>query len=513
MILTTGLRGLAAARRVLALGDAGALLVLALAVVVVHLLTNGQYGWHRDELATLDDARHLAWGYVAYPPLTPFLARIGLELFGPSLVGVRLFAALAAGAAIMLTGLIARELGGSRRAQLLAALAVSITPFLMVSGSVLMYVGADYTLWVAAAWFVARLLRSNDPRWWLGVGAAVGLGAMNKYTIAFLVAGIAVGVLLTRTRRHLLGPWPWAGVGLALFICLPNLIWQYQHGFVSLEFLSSIHERDVRIGRTDGFLPEQLVFSAHFLTIPLWVAGLFHYLFAPGGRQFRMLGWMFVVPFLLFLVAQGRSYYLAPAYPMLLAAGAVVADRWLSQLSLARARLVGRSYIVALAVGGALFAAVALPVASINSPLWHATVGIHDVFIEEIGWPDLTATVAEVYAGIPAEERAGAGILAGNYGEAGAINLYGPALGLPTAISGINSYWPRGYGNAPETVVVVGFTREDAESIFARCDLAGQLTNAYGVRNEESVHHRDVFVCRAPRAPWPEIWKQLRYFG
>jgi 4-amino-4-deoxy-L-arabinose transferase-like glycosyltransferase len=491
-------------------GDLGILILFALATVVVHSLANGQYGWHRDELATLDDARHLDWGFVAYPPLTPFLARIGLILFGPSLVGIRLFAALAVGIAIVLAGLIAGELGGSRRAKILAAVATASAPVAIAQASTFMYVAPDYLLWVACAYFVARLLNSGDPRWWLGVGAALGLGAMNKYTIAFLAAGIVAGVLLTPARRYLRSRWLWAGVGLAFLVCLPNLIWQAQHGFVSLEFLASIHARDVRIGRASGYLPEQLVFSASPLTIPLWIAGLLFYLFNPAGRRFRMLGWMYVVPFVLFLVTQGRSYYIGPAYPMLLAAGSVVAERWLATLSASRGRLVARSYWGALAVGGALFASVTLPIAPINSGLWYATVKIHDLFIEEVGWPDLTETVAGIYASLPAEERAGAGILTGNYGEAGALNLYGPAYGLPEAISGTNSYWPRGYGDPPpETLIVVGFSRDLANQFFARCDLAGQVTNEYGVKNEETTYHPDIFVCRVPRLPWPELWKKI----
>jgi len=500
--------------RAVVLSDLGVLILLALALLVLHTLTNGQYGFHRDELATVDDARYLAWGYVAYPPVTPFIARVALELFGPSLVGVRFFCALAMSVALVLTGLMARELGGSRPAQIVAALAAAIAPAALSEGNFFQYISFDYLWWVLIAYLMLRLLNSEDPRWWLGIGAVIGLGMMTKYTMAFFTAGVVAGVVLTSNRRYLASPWLWGGVALALLVFLPNMIWQAQHNFISLDFLSSIHARDVRIGRTGSYLVEQLFLAANLFTIPLWVTGLYFYFVAPAGRRYRPLGWMAVVPFVLFLVTQGRGYYSAPAYSMLIAAGAVVGEQWLASLSAGKARLVRGITYGALAVGGSLMAAVTLPLAPINSPWWDVASTVNDGFKESVGWPELAETIAGIYASLPAEENAQAGILAGNYGEAGAINLYGPAYGLPEAISGINSYWLRGYGDPPpQTLVVVGYTHDDTERMFEACDLAGQNTNRYGVKNEEMRDHPDIFVCRRPRLPWPDFWKRIRTFG
>ena len=283
--------------------DFAILTALALIAVLLHTLTNGQYGFHRDELATLDDARYLAWGYVAYPPLTPFIARVALELVGPALAGVRFFAALAQAAALVLTGLMARQLGGRRVAQIVAALAVAIAPVSLAAGALFQYVSFDYLWWVTLAYVIIRLLKSEDPRWWLAAGAVIGVGMMTKYTVVFLVAGVITGVLFTPARRHLRSPWLWCGVALSIAIFLPNFMWQVRHGFVSLDFLRSIHARDIRIGRTQNFLIDQLLVAANPVTIPLWVAGLFYYVFAPDGKRYRLLGWMFAVPFVLFLVA------------------------------------------------------------------------------------------------------------------------------------------------------------------------------------------------------------------
>jgi len=259
-----------AARQSLWSSELAILIYLALATVIVHLITGGRFGFHRDELATLEDSRHLAWGFVAYPPVTPFFGHLSLILFGTSLTGFRFFAAVAEALAVILTGLMARELGGRRGAQLVAAAAA--IPFCLGGGALMQYVSFDYLFWVLTAYFVLRLLKSEDPRWWLAIGSAIGLGMLTKYTMGFFAIAVAVGVVLTPARRYLRSKWLWYGVALSLLIFLPNALWQAQHYFVSLDFLKHIHERDIRIGRTQDFLPDQLKLT--LLGFPLWLAGL-----------------------------------------------------------------------------------------------------------------------------------------------------------------------------------------------------------------------------------------------
>jgi 4-amino-4-deoxy-L-arabinose transferase-like glycosyltransferase len=485
------------------------LILLAVARLALHLLTDSQYGFHRDELATLDDARALAWGYVAYPPLTPFLARVELGLFGPSLVGVRLLSAAAQCVAMVFTGLIAGELGGKRWAQAVAALAAGSAPISLVQGALFQYVSFDYLWWVLIAYCTLRLLKSRDARWWLAIGVVAGLGLLTRYTISVLLISLAVGVLITSGWWWFTQRWLWAGVTAALLIWLPNLVWQFQHGFVSLEFLSAIHARDVAIGRPQGYLPEQLFVSTNPLTVPLWILGLWFYVFSPEGRRYRLLGWLYVVPFVLLLLIQGRSYYLGPAYPVLIAAGSVVVVRWL-EVRGKMFRRVGQTLVaiclgLAWAVGGVL----SLPVAPVQSGLWNITSKVNDNFAEEIGWPELIATVASIYARLPAKST---GILTGNYGETGAVDLYGPAYGLPPAISGVDSYWYRGYPEPPpQALIVLGYRADELSALFMTCEPAGQVTNQYGVRNEETTHS-EIFVCRDPRQPWPVLWQMLRRF-
>lgn len=493
--------------------DTGALILIALATILLHALTNSRYGFHRDELATVDDARYLAWGYIAYPPLTPFIARIAFTLFGPSLVGLRFFASLAQGIAIVLAGCMARELGGKRTAQVAAALATAIAPVSMAAGALFQYVTFDYLWWVLAAYLTIRLLKSENSRCWLGIGAAIGFGMLTKYTMAFLAVGIAVGVLLTPARRYLKSPWLWGGVALSLAIFLPNAIWQTQHNFISLDFLSSIHTRDIRIGRTKNFLIEQLFVPANPATIVLWVAGLRYY-FSKQGRRYRTVGWMFVVTFLLFFVSRGRSYYMAPAYPMLLAAGALAWETELAGLTAGRARVQRAIGWSAIGLGAVLTIALVVPIPPVGSAWWNLSNKVQDDWREEVGWQDLVREVATVRDSLPPQERANVTLLAGNYGEAGAIDLYGGAYGLPKAISGTNSYWLRGYGDPPpQTLIVTGVSREYLERHFESCELAGHVSNRYGVLNEESREHPDIFVCRRLREPWPVFWMDFKNYG
>jgi 4-amino-4-deoxy-L-arabinose transferase-like glycosyltransferase len=493
--------------------DTGILVLLGLGVVLLHILVNGRYGFHRDELLTFDNARHLDWGYVVYPPVTAVLGRAELAMFGTSLRGFRFFPALAQGIELLLTGLMARELGGKREAQVVAAMAVTIGGASLFSGASLSYTTFDYLWWVAAAYCVARLLRSDDPRWWVAIGGAIGLGMLTKYTMAFLALGVLGGVLLTPACRYLKSGWFWCGVILALLMMLPNMVWQSQHDWVSLSYLRTIHTRDIGWGWTDSFLLNQLWKSANPVTVPLWCAGLWYLFATKEGERQRMLAWMYVIPLAALFALRGRDYYLAPAYPMLLAAGAVWGEAWVSTLSAHAARIVRRETWRSFALGGLITAALTLPLAPLGTLWWKVADGTNGNFNMEIGWPELAETVAKIRATLPVEDQAGIGILAGDEGETGAINLYGPRYGLPTAISGMNSNWMRGYGNSPSTVITLGLRRDFLDQNFASCEMAGRATNPWGIENTTIKGYEDIFVCRHLRQPWPEFWKHFRYYG
>lgn len=236
----------------------GVCLIWLVVLIAITIYSSAETGFHRDELNFLDNANALDWGFVEYPLLTPFIARFSILLFGPSLVALRFWAELAVCATMLVSGLMARELGGSCRAQILSALVVGSAPIVLFNTNFFSYQTFDFLWWVLAAYGLLRLLKSDDPRWWVFIGAVIGLGMMTKYTAAFWVAGLGMGVILTPARRFIKSPWLWAGAGLSLLIFLPNMIWQVQHAFISLRFLSSIHERDIQLGRTGDFLIAQL---------------------------------------------------------------------------------------------------------------------------------------------------------------------------------------------------------------------------------------------------------------
>src|SRR6266513_2722100 len=363
-------------------GGLAILLALGAAVVVVHLLTGRRYGFHRDELATLDDARHLAWGYVAYPPVTPFFGWLSLKLFGTSLTGFRFFAAVSVSVAVVLTGLMARELGG---------------------GSLMQYVAFDYLAWVACSYFFIRLCRTRDPRWWLAIGACVGLGMLTKYSMVVCALAIATGALFTDLRADLRSKWLWLGVAASLLIFLPNLLWQIQNDFVSLDFLRHIHERDVRIGRTKNFLPDQLELT--LFTLPLAILWLFFYFVSKTGRRFRAVGLLYVIPLIIFLVAKGRGYYLAPGYPLLYTGGAVSRSETVARLRpvwrLSLEWFAWASVVVTIFIA----AAYLVPLAPVDSAWARQAFKVNGDFREEIGWPELVQQVAEIRDSLGPGER------------------------------------------------------------------------------------------------------------
>jgi hypothetical protein len=490
--------------------DTAVLLGIAAAVALLHLFTNSRYGFHRDELQFLSDARHLDWGFVAYPPLTSFLERILLSIFGLSMVGLRVFAVLAQATSIVVAGLMAKELGGARLAQVTAALAVAFSPLSLFEGTEFQYTSFDFLWWVLIAYFTIRLLRTENPRWCLAIGATIGLGLQTKYSIAFYIAGILAGVVLTSARRYFKSGWFWVGIAVAIALFSPNLLWLVRHDFISYRFLQHIHARDVAIGRAQGFLKDQFLICANLAAAPLWLAGIAGLL---RDSRYRMLAWMYLIPLVLFWIGKGRGYYMAGAYPMLLAMGAVMGERWLRTMPRGGRRTVEAVYFAVFAGVSAYICAVIVPFAS-SGPLRDFALSHNWDLREEIGWDELVRTVAQIRDSLPPDEQAHLGITTGNYGEYGAIDILGRAYGLPEPIGTTNSEWLRGYpARLPTTIIVLGLRPEQANRIFTGCRLAGHNGNSEGIRNEESEYHPDIFVCGPPREPWPQLWKEHQDFG
>ena len=486
------------------------LISIAACFAIGHIATNGRYGFHRDELQFLTDARHLDWGFVAYPPMTPFLESISLRLFGLSLVGLRLFSVIAQAAVILISGLMARDLGGGRLAQVTATLTVGLSPLPIFEATEFQYTSFAFLWYALIAWFVIRLLKTENPRWWLAIGAAVGMGLLTKYSITFFIAGLLAGLVLTGARRYLASPWFWSGIALALLIFLPNFIWLAQHNFISYTFLQHIHQRDVGEGRAAGFLTGQFWLCANMAAAPVWIAGLIAYLL---DRRYRMIALMYLVPLLLFWVSKGRFYYVAEAYPMLLAMGAVSAEQWLSRRKTWTRRSIEAVFFTGLFATGAYVCAILVPIAP-SGPLRDFALSKNGDLREEIGWDDLVRTIAGIRDSLPPSQQASVGVLVGNYGERGAVEILGPAYHLPHPISLTNSGWLVSYPQQPpSTLILVGVSHEFVDREFSACRIAGHKGNSQGVKNEESESRTDIFVCGPPRHPWPQLWKDNQWFG
>jgi hypothetical protein len=486
------------------------LFAIAGAIALAHILTNSRYGIHRDEFQTLSDALHMDWGFVAYPPFTPFVERVSMAIFGHWLIGLRLASVIAQAIVIVVTGLMARELGGGRMAQATAALSIALAPLALFEGTEFQYTTFDYLWWVLIAYFVIRLLKSDDPRWCLAIGVCVGLGLMTKYTMVFYATGVIVGAVLTPARKFLVSKWLWAGMGLAFVICLPNVIWQMRHDFISYHFLHHIHVRDVGEGRAEGYWKYQFWINTDSLTIPLWIAGLIFYL---RDSKYRMLAWMYLFPLAFFAVTKARFYYVGAAYPMLLAMGAVAGERWINSMRQGWKWAVAGVALAGIVICGLLVSAILVPWAP-GGKLKEFALNNNGDLREEIGWEDLVRAVAGVRDALPLEQQSNVGVLVGNYGEMGAIEWLGPAYKLPPPISLTNSGYLRSYPTAePSTLIVVGWSQEQVDEAFTGCRVAGHNGNSFGVKNEESEYHADIYVCGGPKDGWRIFWKEHQRFG
>jgi 4-amino-4-deoxy-L-arabinose transferase-like glycosyltransferase len=486
-------------------------LVVALAVFALLMAVSERYGFHRDELYFFDAARHLQGGYVDQPVLTPLLARVTLELFGVSMAGLRVWPALAGFATVVVGGLIARELGGGRRAQLLAALGTATMPVLLAADHLAGPTAIDMLAWAALALVVVRVGRTGEPRWWLAGGVVLGVGLTNKHSVGFFGIAILAGLLASRGRRLVANRWFLAGALIAVAFTIPDVWWQAHNGWPTIAMTRELNRENGGAGNVVAWVVGQfLMVSLAFV----WtcVAGL-RFLWRSRRPALRALVWAYGLLFVLFAATTGaKIYYLAGAYVYLIAAGAVAVDAWLA----ARARRMV-VLLVALAVTTAAFLPVALPLLPARAV--RKTYNLNQTAGESIGWPQLVSTVSRVWHSLPPATRARAVIFASNYGEAGAINELGRGTGLPRAVSGHNNEWWWGPGNPNATTVVAvapgpldvtgyaGYLR----TFCGRVRTAAVLRNPYRIRNQE--WDGRVFVCTDLRKPWGALWPSLRSYS
>jgi 4-amino-4-deoxy-L-arabinose transferase-like glycosyltransferase len=486
--------------------------LLGLAVTAVLVAVSGRYGYHRDEFYYLASGRHPAFGYLDQPPLTPLVARAEYELFGDSVVALRLAPSLAIGLTVLVTALIAKELGGGLGARALAAGAVAAGAFPVGTGHILSTSTFDLLAWVVLSWLLVRALRDGG-RVWLAAGAAAGLALQNKTLVVALLGAVALGVLAVGPRTVFRDRWLWLGALLAAAVWAPNLVWQAAHGWPQLSMATQIATVGNGGSEPRWLFPVFQLLLFGLPLVPVWLAGLRALVREPALHRARAFAVAYGLLFVALLAVGGKPYYLAGMYPVLLAAGAEPTLRWVRRGRLGR-QGGGRRWALgaALAVTAAVTAVLMLPLVPARLLPGSPIVAVSPIAADTVGWPEYLATVSAVYRSLPADERATAVVLTRNYGEAGALDLFRDHTDLPPAYSGHNSYadWGPPPGSAGP-VVAVGFEEPVLRQWFGRVDLAARLDNGIGLDNLEQ--GRPVWVCADRLAPWSAIWPRLRRIG
>ena len=493
-------------------------LIAAIAVFAIHLVANPGYGYFRDELYFIICGFHPQWGYVDQPPVVPLLAAL-TQSFGHSLLLLRAVPALFAGAGAYVVCELVEEFGGSAFAQSFAVIVYFFTPVLMSFGMKVSPDEVGLFTWPLIALLFVKIARGADPRLWLAAGAVAGLSIESKYSVLFFLAAIVAGALLTQERRILLTRWAGAGLGIAFFIALPNLLWQLHYGLPMLELLRNGQSGKNLIVSPPVYALQELVIT-NFLLAPLWIAGLVWLLW---NRRYRFLGYTYVLLIALMLAFHGKHYYPADVYPILIAAGAVAAGTWAQRHMTARAALV--AYAV---LAGLVFTPDTLPVlseqqyiayASARNTLLHISSKTTETehgrednalpadWADMHGWPEMAQRAKAVYESLPPAQRARAVVFAGNYGEASAVEFFTP--GIPV-ISEHNQYWlwgPRGYDG--QVVVQINGSCFRSMGLFASRTRAGTIRSRYAINYETNI---PIWICRNAKKPLTEVWPQIKSY-
>jgi len=490
-----------------------------MAALLVHLLTNGRYGYFRDELYYIACGRHLTFGYVDQPPLSIFILRLSELLLGNSLFAIRLVPALAGAASVALSGVIARKMGGRAWAIALACAATLSALFYLAVGNFFSMNALEPLFWMGCIYLLVCIINGGSPTLWLWFGALLGLSLENKHSTVFFAAGIFVALLLTPERRHFAEKWIWLGGLIAFVIALPNVLWEARYHWPTYELLSNIAHSNKNVALSPAeFISQQIVFMNPG-TFPFWGSGLLWLFTSRNGRRYRALGIAYLVTLAEFIVLHGKSYYLAPAYPMLFAAGGVAVERVFAM----RFKWIKPVLLGVLLATGALFAPTVVPLLPpdrlvaymkaihLEPPRTETshTAALPQLFADQFGWQEMVGSVADIYHHLRPEDEKRASIFCQNYGEAGAIDFFGPKLGLPPAISGHQNYFlwgPRDWTG--EVILVLDTDDNDERELFGSVEDLGQIvSNPWAMPFEQRRH---IYLCRDLKISVRELWPRAK---
>jgi len=504
-------------------GDWALLGGLSFALFFVHMLVNGRYGYFVDELYYLACSHHLDWGYVDQPPLIAVVTWFERVTLGDSLYTLRFLPALAAGLKVLLTGLIARELGARRYAIMVACVAVMVAPVYLGLDSLLTMNVFEPCFWMGCALIALKIFNGASPRLWLLFGLVAGVGLQNKHSTLLFGFAFFVALLLTGERRHLRRPWIWLGGFLALVIFVPNLVWEIHRDFPTIELLRNVQAsgRNTELSWYGFILNEALIM--HPLSAPLWMAGLWYLLRDGSGKGARVLGWTFVIILLCLLMLRGRIYYLAPAYPMLFAAGAIAFQNSVERRSW---NCLKPTYVAALLVTGVMLAPFGyFPVLTVKQYIAYSKVmhfappkienhgegPLPQIYADQFGWKEMAQAVADAYLKLPSNERQRCAIFGQNYGQAGTIDFFGAKMGLPPALSGHQNYYYWGtHGYTGECMIVMGGDYQTLSEEFDQVEKVGTVFHPLSMPYQ----HFDLYLCRRPKfGTLNQVWPKLKNWG
>jgi hypothetical protein len=504
-------------------------LAFALFKLAIHVAANlweAHLGWgyFRDELYYILCGQHLDGGYVDHGPIVALQARLAILLFGKSLAGIRMFSALAGAIKIFLTGVLAWQMGARRTGQALAMAGVLLAPQYLGTDSYLSMNSFEPVFWMTAVFAVLRLLDDGDAKWWIVFGLAGGIGLENKPSMLVFLVSLLVGLLLTSERRVLASRWLWIGVAIAVLLALPNLLWQIHHHWPTLEFLHNgkVEHKNIILSPPAFLHAQELMLNP--VSLPLWGAGLVWLLIRPRAARFRFLGFTYLIFVALMMATRdAKDYYLAPIYPMLFAAGGCA---WQALLRSRKTFWIVPAYASLLVVTAILILPMAIPIMTPQQWLDY-TERMHlrskasqtentengplpQFYADRFGWQELTDDVTRIYNSLPAEDKARAGILCSNYGEASAINFLGAGRGLPIAISGQNSYYLWGpHGETGEVMIVInGASLKEMLDNYSSVEIAGTMDHPYAMPYE----HRNIYLCRGRKGSLLTGWLELKHY-
>jgi hypothetical protein len=495
---------------------------IAVAKFLLHIVVQN-YGYFRDELYFLACGDHLAWGYVDQPPAVAVLVKLSTTLFGSSLIGIHILPALAGALKIVLTGMMTRELGGGRFAQFIAALAVLFAPVYLSIDAYISMNCLEPLWWMGCAYLLLRMINGASQKLWLGFGVLAGLGLETKYSMGVFGAAVVIGLLLTEHRRMLAKPWIYIGGIVAAAIFFPNFWWQHTRAWPFLQLMANIRAsgRDVQLSPIRYILEQLLLMGPGSA---LWVAGLI-FLFTDRMKRYRVLGWTYVVSLTIFIVMHGKNYYLNPIYPMMFAAGGVGFELWMNTRRQRDGKLqwLKPAFTAWIIVLGALIMPFPIAVLSPQHLIaymqllhfrppaseTHRQSPLPQQYADMFGWREMTEKVASYYNSLPEDERAKTAIFGNNYGQAGAIDFFGPKYGLPKAISGHQNYWywgPRNYTG--ESMIVLGEGDPDAlkNKWCQNVTPVGEVDHPYSMPYE----HRAIWHCRGLKVNLQQAWPKLK---